>query len=91
MQMYYMKSYEINKIKKMEKKKIENIYYVVSKHTTNILQAICRVLAHDKVSAASLPWPGAWQIGGARQRATDLSVGRSASSPTNLTPTSCPS
>jgi hypothetical protein len=77
MQMYYMKSYEINKIKKMEKKKIENIYYAVSKHTTNILQAICRVLAHGKVSAASLLWPGA------RQRATDFSVGRLASSPTN--------
>jgi hypothetical protein len=76
-----MKSYEINKIKKMEKKKIENIYYAVSKHTTNILQAICHVLAHDKVSAVSLPWPGARQTGDARQRAPHLSTGcRSASS-----------
>jgi hypothetical protein len=58
MQMYYMKSYEINKIKKMEKHKIENIYPAVYKHTTNILQAICCVLTHGKLSAGCLPWPG---------------------------------
>jgi hypothetical protein len=54
----------------MENKKIENIYYAVSKDTANILQRLCRGLAHGKVSAASLPWPSARQTGGTRQRSS---------------------
>jgi hypothetical protein len=60
----------------------------VSKHTANVLQAICRVLTHGKLSAGCLPWPGARQTGGTRQRATDLSIGTVGLLPPTHTPAS---